>query len=75
MVTGDQPITAAAIARKVKILDEFVLTNVELEEMGVPPYEAIMRADAIVIHGDSITEATREDEALPESKKYPKFPY
>ena len=68
MVTGDQPITAAAIAKQVNIIDDWAVTNVELqEELGLSPEEAIMRTDCVVIHGDMITEATREDESLPES--------
>ena len=71
MVTGDQPVTAAAIAREVNIIDKDIKTNVDLqEEFGISEEEAIMRASAIVIHGDMITKATKEDELLPESNLF-----
>jgi len=66
MVTGDQPVTAAAIARQVNIIDRFAETNIELQEKyGYSKDEAIAKAESIVIHGDQLTEASREDEALP----------
>ena len=69
MVTGDQPITAAAIARKVNIFDEHVKTVNEIaEEQGIPIAEAMDMSDALVVHGDMINEALKEDEELPESK-------
>ena len=67
MVTGDQPVTAAAIAKQVNIIDTNAKTNIDLEEeLGLSKDEAIMRTESIVIHGDQITEATKEDELLPE---------
>ena len=67
MVTGDQPVTAAAIARTVNIIDSNMKTNIDLEEeLGLGKEEAIMRAEAIIIHGDQITEASKEDEMLSE---------
>ena len=67
MVTGDQPVTAAAIAKNVNIIDSNMKTNIDLEEdVGLSKEEAIMRAEAIVIHGDQITEAIQEDEMLSE---------
>ena len=67
MVTGDQPVTAAAIAKHVNIIDSNMKTNLDLEEeLGLSKEEAIMRAEAIVIHGDQITEAIQEDEMLSE---------
>jgi len=70
MVTGDQPVTAAAIARQVNIFgrDEKTVNQIA-EERGISLNEAFDKSDAIVIHGDLITQATREDELLPESKK------
>ena len=68
MVTGDQPITAAAIARKVHIFNENVKTVNEIaEEKGISIEEAMEMSDAIVVHGDMITKAMNEDEELPES--------
>ena len=70
MVTGDQPVTAAAIARKVNIFDSDVVTvNEVAEERGIPLQEAMQYSDAIVIHGDLINEAMKEDELLPESER------
>jgi len=70
MVTGDQPVTAAAIARKVNIFDESIETVNEIaERKGVPLESVIDESDAIVIHGDLITEAMKEDETLPESER------
>lgn len=70
MVTGDQPVTAAAIARQVNIFDPNVETVNEIAERLKIPLEAAMdKSDAIVIHGDLITEAMKEDETLPESER------
>lgn len=42
MVTGDQPLTAAAIAKQVKIISdtENTIVNVDLIESGMSPEEA-----------------------------------
>mgnify|MGYP000848321779 CR=1 FL=1 len=70
MVTGDQPVTAAAIAREVNIFDKHVKTVNEIaEEKGISLEAAMEYSDAIVIHGDLITEACKEDELLPESER------
>lgn len=52
MVTGDQPPTAAAIAKQIGIIR--LKTN-EDEEEGYTAEEALKKANAIVIHGDMIT--------------------
>ena len=54
MVTGDQPPTAASIAKKIgiitgKTVDDLIEENPEMTEE-----EAFKKADAIVIHGDRI---------------------
>lgn len=68
MVTGDQPVTAAAIARQVNIFGKKEKTvNQIAEEQEITLEAAFPKANAIVIHGDLITKATREDELLPES--------
>jgi sodium/potassium-transporting ATPase subunit alpha len=57
MVTGDQPVTAAAIAKEVNIItpdDPKVIVNVDLVEQGMDPDEAIEQCTAIVIHGDDL---------------------
>jgi len=69
MVTGDQPITAAAIARQVGIFDRNTKTVNEIaEEKGIAIEAAMQFSDAIVIHGDMITQALKDDEEIPESK-------
>ena len=67
MVTGDQPFTAAAIARQVNIFGKEEKTvNQIAEEENINFEEAFDRSNAIVIHGDMITKATKDDELLPE---------
>ena len=71
MVTGDQPVTATAIARDVNIIDKNIKTVNEIaEEKGISLEEAMDQSDAIVIHGDMLTQAAQEDEALPEGRSY-----
>lgn len=60
MVTGDQPPTAAAIAKQIGIIT--LKTNEDLKEEGYDSKEALRLARAIVIHGDMITKAYEEDE-------------
>lgn len=55
MVTGDQPPTAAAIAKQIGIIS--LKTNEDLKELGYSPEEALQKANAIVIHGDMIVKA------------------
>ena len=54
MVTGDQPPTAAAIARQVNIIPKSVKTNVEImeDEPNLTWDEAAEKCKAIVVHGD-----------------------
>ena len=54
MVTGDQPVTAAAIAKKVNIITPGSKVNVDLVEQGMDEEEAMEKCDAIVIHGDEL---------------------
>ena len=68
MVTGDQPVTAAAIARQVNIFQKDEKTvNQIAEEKNISFEKAFDQSDSIVIHGDMITQATQEDDLLPES--------
>ena len=60
MVTGDQPPTAAAIAKQIGIIT--MKTNEDLKEEGFGPEEALQRAQAIVIHGDMIVKAYENGE-------------
>jgi sodium/potassium-transporting ATPase subunit alpha len=70
MVTGDQPVTAAAIARQVNIFSSNEKTvNQIMEEENISFNEAFDKANALVIHGDKITQATIEDELLPEAER------
>jgi len=70
MVTGDQPVTATAIARQVNIFGEKELTVNEIaEEKKISIDEAYDYGKALVIHGDMITEATKRDELLPENER------
>jgi sodium/potassium-transporting ATPase subunit alpha len=60
MVTGDQPPTAAAIAKQVNIIN--LKTNEDYKEEGYSSAEALEKAQAIVIHGDMIVKAFEESE-------------
>jgi len=59
MVTGDQPPTAAAIAKEVNIIPRRVITNEDLMEADptLPWFEASEKCEAIVVHGDRIVES------------------
>lgn len=62
MVTGDQPPTAAAIARQVNIIPSYVKTNDDLiDEKGISWEQASLECEAIVVHGDRITDANKRD--------------
>ena len=68
MVTGDQQLTAASIAKKIGIFEE--KTSVEIaEEEGISYELAVEKANAIVINGEMLTQAAVEDDGLPESEK------
>jgi sodium/potassium-transporting ATPase subunit alpha len=54
MVTGDQPVTAAAIAKKVNIITRGSKVNVDLMEEGMEEEQALQICDAVVIHGDEL---------------------
>mmetsp|Transcript_19047 Transcript_19047/g.19044 ORF Transcript_19047/g.19044 Transcript_19047/m.19044 type:complete len:589 (+) Transcript_19047:1357-3123(+) len=64
MVTGDQPLTAAAIARQVNIITEPKTVN-ELVEDGMDWDSAMEKSNALVVHGDMLSKAHTEDEELP----------
>ena len=70
MVTGDQPVTATAIARKVKIFDEGVKTANEIaEEQGISLTEALSKSDAVVVHGDLLTQIMKDELGLPAAER------
>ena len=60
MVTGDQPPTAAAIAKQIGIITR--KTSEDFKEEGFSQMESLQKANAIVIHGDLITKAFEEGE-------------
>ena len=68
MVTGDQKLTAASIAKKIGILEDKTSLEIE-EEEGCSYEEAVSKAEAIVIDGEMLTRAAAEDDGLPESEK------
>ena len=60
--------TAASIAKKIGIFED--KTSIEIaEEEGIPYYQALDKAEAIVINGSMLTEVAKEDEGLPENEK------
>ncbi|EGR27496.1 K antiporter P-type alpha subunit family protein, putative [Ichthyophthirius multifiliis] len=63
MVTGDQPPTAAAIARECNIIPRNVETNEDIMEKnpGISWDEAIQKAKAIVVHGDRIMDSLERE--------------
>lgn len=68
MVTGDQPVTATAIARQCHIIREKTVNEVA-EERNISFEDAFGLSNAIVIHGDELTKMSLEDEGLPESEQ------
>ena len=67
MVTGDQPDTAAAIARKVNIISKDSRTNVEMRDRGVDAEQAAKDCDAVVVHGDELAIKHNAEEELHEN--------
>lgn len=63
MVTGDQPPTAASIARQVNIIPMSVKTIDEIvEHENISWDEAAEKCDAIVVHGDKIVASLEREE-------------
>ena len=62
MVTGDQPPTAAAIARQVNIIPKTEKTADDIleENPNLTWEEAVSQSNAIVVHGDRINKAIEE---------------
>lgn len=65
MVTGDQPVTAASIAKQCNIITEKTVNEIA-EDEGITFEEAFHRSNAIVIHGDLLTKMMIDDEGKPE---------
>ncbi|CAD8071160.1 unnamed protein product [Paramecium primaurelia] len=68
MVTGDQSVTAAAIAKQCNIITEKTVNEI-MEEKQMIMEDAIHLSNALVIHGDLLTKMALDDEGLPESEK------
>jgi sodium/potassium-transporting ATPase subunit alpha len=70
MVTGDQAITATAIARQVNIIKAESKTVEEvMEERGCSWEDAFPHAQAVVITGTRLMEACKAEEGRPEAEK------
>eukprot|EP00344_Euplotes_crassus_P005805 CAMPEP_0196998080 /NCGR_PEP_ID=MMETSP1380-20130617/3549_1 /TAXON_ID=5936 /ORGANISM="Euplotes crassus, Strain CT5" /LENGTH=1183 /DNA_ID=CAMNT_0042414523 /DNA_START=32 /DNA_END=3583 /DNA_ORIENTATION=- len=67
MVTGDQPVTAAAIAKKVNIISRGAKVNVDMIEEGMDPEKAFEECDALVIHGDELARRHAQQEQYNEN--------
>jgi sodium/potassium-transporting ATPase subunit alpha len=68
MVTGDQPVTAEAIAKQVNIITKKSSVAIQ-EETGCSPFEAFKQAEAVVVHGKELTEICAKDDVLPEEEQ------
>lgn len=67
MITGDQPPTATAIARLVNIIPKNVKTVDDIvDDKKISWEQAAEECEAIVVHGDKITEANRKDKRIAE---------
>ena len=66
MVTGDQPPTAAAIAKKVNIIKhEGQLFNYMVGELKMKEEEAFEKSTGIVVHGDLLAKKIQEQKDIP----------
>jgi len=66
MVTGDQPPTAAAIAKKVNIIKhEGQLFNYMVGELKMKEDEAFEKSTGIVVHGDLLAKKIQEQKDIP----------
>lgn len=70
MVTGDQQLTASSIAKKIGIFEPNEKTSIDVaDEEKISFYQAIEKTNAIVVNGQMLTEAAKEDEGLPEKEQ------
>ena len=65
MVTGDQPLTATAIARQVSIITAPKTVNEIADEKGVNFLKVYDESEALVIHGEELSKFVEEDKELP----------
>ncbi|EAR95708.2 Na,H/K antiporter P-type ATPase alpha subunit family protein (macronuclear) [Tetrahymena thermophila SB210] len=81
MVTGDQPPTAASIAKQVNIIPAYVETTDDImDRLNCTWEEAVEQCEAIVIHGDKIVQSIEQEEAngiekFTSLRKWVKKPY
>ncbi|EAR94958.2 Na,H/K antiporter P-type ATPase alpha subunit family protein (macronuclear) [Tetrahymena thermophila SB210] len=73
MVTGDQPPTAAAIAKEVNIVPHEIITNEDLMEndQTLDWFTASEQCEAIIVHGDRILESF--EKSIEEKRESPDF--
>jgi sodium/potassium-transporting ATPase subunit alpha len=64
MVTGDQPVTAAAIANKIGIFTDLSKNKDNLVAAGLSEEEALEQCQAIAVHGDLLAMKHLEEEGL-----------
>lgn len=64
MVTGDQELTAASIAKQINIINKETVNEIA-ERTGRSFEECIGESDAIVISGDRLARIMAEEEGLP----------
>eukprot|EP00357_Protocruzia_adherens_P031132 CAMPEP_0115014404 /NCGR_PEP_ID=MMETSP0216-20121206/26055_1 /TAXON_ID=223996 /ORGANISM="Protocruzia adherens, Strain Boccale" /LENGTH=1142 /DNA_ID=CAMNT_0002384131 /DNA_START=450 /DNA_END=3878 /DNA_ORIENTATION=- len=69
MVTGDQPVTAASIARQVRIITKKTYDELIEENPYMSKAQALEKADAIVVHGDTLAHLIASEEDLPEEEQ------
>ena len=65
MITGDQPLTATAIARQVSIIKSSKTVNEIAEEKGSHFLKFLDESDAVVVHGEELNKFVEEDKTLP----------
>lgn len=65
MVTGDQPLTATAIARQVSIITESRTCNEIAEEKNCHFLDVLDESDALVVNGVELSKFLEEDKDLP----------
>ena len=65
MVTGDQPLTAAAIARQVSIITVNKTVNELAEEKEIDIFTIFDESDGVIVHGEELSKYIEEDKYLP----------
>lgn len=65
MITGDQPLTATAIAREVSIITCKQTANEISEENDLDLYLSLEKSDAVIVHGEELSRIVEQDKHLP----------